>query len=184
MQPSAVPYLVVPVIGPDGAGKSTLVRAMAELSARRFPGSVAPPRPVQMGAHASTVVDIRTPGAVVQLVDFADIRAEDALLGSTRFHAALLVVSAIDSVVPRTLDSLAGARERGIRIAAAVLTRCREVADEELVDLVTMEIGEMLAKHLHARGEIPVVAVDAMGALEGVPRWGEAVAGLVRAVGA
>lgn len=183
MQPPQLPYLVVPVIGPDGAGKSTLVRAVAELTARRAPGTVSPPRPVQMGPHASVVVDVRTPRAVVQLVDFADVHAEDALIGSTRFHAALLVVSALDSVVQRTVTSLGQAQERGVRVAAAVLTKCAAIDDPEMIDLVTMEVGETLNKHLHARGEIPVVGTDAIAALEGVPRWGEAVESLTRIAG-
>jgi elongation factor Tu len=142
------------------------------------------PRQVRIGAHASTAVDVRLPSAVVELVYFDDARAEAALIGSAPFHAAVLVVSGVDSVQPGTWDSIMQAREKGVRFALAVVTRCGEVEDPELVDLVKLEVGELLQKHLGDTAEIPVMGVDAQRAMAGAPPWAEAMGAVLRVLGA
>ena len=132
-------YFVLPLIGPDGCGKSTLARALSE-AAR------APMREVRVDGRAATVLDVQGPSQVYQFVDFANDQNERALLGSSGARGAILVVSALDSVMPGTRASLEAARASGIPIVAAAITKCDCVEDMDLVELLTMEVCDLLEK--------------------------------------
>ena len=151
---------VVPVIGADGAGKTTLHGALAAHVAHRDGLSGPPVRGVAVGAVVATVLDVRMPSCYLQLVDFPNIMAQQQLLGTAPCSAALLVVSALDSVVPGTRSSVARARELGIPSVVVALTRCEMVADPEMLDLVQMEIREMLERHEYPGATAPVLAVS------------------------
>jgi len=167
-------YTVVPLIGPDGVGKTSLLQALGGHVQRRE-GLPAPPlRAVQVGEATATVLDVRTERGVFQHVDFPSTAAEEALLGGTPFQGALLVVSATDSVLPGTRRSLAHARELGIRRVAVALTRGDLVEDPEMVDLVTMEIRELLTKHQCDGDNAPVVCVSGVLTERGGERWARA----------
>jgi translation elongation factor EF-Tu-like GTPase len=133
------PYVIVPILGPDGCGKSSLMDAMWRMS-----GST--PRDVLVAGRSARVMDLSGGTRTTQLVDFVDQATELALLASAGASAALLVVSALDAIVPGTRSSLEMAAGLGLPIAAVALTKCDLVDDVELTDLVTMEIQDMLAK--------------------------------------
>jgi len=186
--PYPVRYTVVPLIGPDGVGKTTLLQALG-LHLQRRDGLPAPPlRAVQASGFTVTVLETRTPASVFQMVDFPDAAAEDALLGSTPVQGALLVVSALESVMPGTVRSLRHARELGIPRVAVALTKCDAVEDAEMLDFITMETRETVNKHEYEGESVPVGCVAALAALavlagderrrmalaellEGVQRW-------------
>ena len=175
-------YCIVPLIGPDGAGKTTTAQAIATYVQRRD-GLAAPPmRPVQVSGMGASVVDVRGPRGMVQHVDFANAAAEDALLGASRFQGALLVVSALDSVLPGTRRSVSHARELGIARMAVALSRCDLVEDAEMLDLVEMEIRELLGSHEYGGDEATVARIAALRALQGDEPWMMRVAGLVDAL--
>jgi energy-coupling factor transporter ATP-binding protein EcfA2 len=161
---TGLPYAVVPLIGPDGAGKSTLWRAMGSV-ASQYEG-----RAIQMDGHSSSVFDIPGSRRVLQLVDFANDGAEQALLARSRPHGAVLVVSGVDSVVPGTVSSLQFAQELHITILAVALTKCDLLDDPEMLDLVTMEVRELLHKYRQRGDDIPVVPSPRIGSR---PREGE-----------
>ena len=176
-------YLVVPLVGPDGVGKSMLLRAVAEANAMNDPSAPRMPRAVSVGGFSCDVLDVRAPSGVVQLVDFPSVVAERALLPTAGASAVVLVVNAKDSVVAGTRDALLGAHQLGLRVAAGVVTQCDDVADVELSDLVVLEVTELLAKHSPHAAPPPVVAVGSRAAMEGVPRWRAAMQPLLRAIG-
>ena len=177
--PYPVRYTVVPVIGPDGVGKTTLVQALGVYLQRRD-GLPAPPlRAVPVSGVTVTVLDARTPSGVLQFVDFPDDAAEDALLGSSRVQGALLAVSALESVMEGTVRSLRHARELGIPRVAVALTKCDAVEDPEMLDLVTMEVRETVNKHEYEGDAVPVGQVAAAAALAGDERRMMALAALL-----
>jgi elongation factor Tu len=55
-------------------------------------------------------------------------------------------VSATESIVPGTRESLDRARHMSIPVLAVALTNFDRIEDPELVDLVTMEIREQLTR--------------------------------------
>jgi translation elongation factor EF-Tu-like GTPase len=147
---SSSAYVVHPLIGADGAGKSTLMQGLASAA-----GSYA--RPVNVDGFSAHVVDVQGASAVHQFVDFADAMTERSLFPSSRATGAILVVSALDSVLPGTRDSLVQAQQCGIAIAAVALTKFDQVEDVELADLVTMEIRELVNKYGSNGDLVPVV---------------------------
>ena len=169
---SPAQYAVVPLIGPDGAGKTALHQALAGHVQRRegLPGP--PLRTVQVSGATATVLDARTPRGFLQLVDFPSAEVEEALLGGAPVQGVVLVVSGTDSVQPGTLRSLMHARELGVRQIAVALTRCDLVEDPEMLDLVTMEVRETLRKHEYDGDHAPLVCV---GSVPGHHRWAAGV---------
>jgi elongation factor Tu len=164
-------YAVVPFIGPDGAGKTALANAVARSFYGRDPSSVTPPRSVQVSGMNARVFELRTARRLYQLVDFETAEVEARLLASSPLAGAVLVVSALDGVVPGTRDSLQRAREAGVSRLAGVVTKCDAVEDAELVELVSMELEEAMRRYEYAQGNAPIVQVSAAGAMRGDHRW-------------
>lgn len=162
LNPTAAPRVaLVPLIGADGAGKTSLHRALADHVAGRE-GLPSPPlRLVQVGDASATVLDARMPWGYLQLVDFPSAQVEEMMLGAAPAAAALLVVSVLDSVMPGTVRSLQHVRELGVPRVAVALTQCDAIDDAEMLDLVTMEILEQLSKHGYPGDGTPVVPVSA-----------------------
>jgi elongation factor Tu len=173
-------FTVVPLLGPDGVGKTSLLHALAGYVQRRD-GLPAPP--LRAVANA-TVLDVRTPRGFFQHVDFASSVVEESALGSSPFQGAILVVKATDGVMQGTVRSLVHAREVGIPRLAVALTQCDLVADPELLDLITMEIRELLSKHEYGgeRDDAPVGCVAGYPAARENEQWMVAVARFFDAV--
>ena len=178
-QPTA--YTVVPLIGPDGVGKTTLAAAIGAAWRRSDHAGVTASRSVVVAGHSANVFELRSGPRIYQFVDFADNAAEHRLIASTRFQGAVLVVSARDSVMPDTVKSLMHAREAGVPRIVVALSFCDAVEDSEMLDLITLEIRELLVKH-HVEGEVPVIQTAALPALQGSERWMQGNTALVRAL--
>lgn len=175
MQP-VDPYVVLTIIGPDGSGKSTLAQALSTTARAALRG-------VQIDGRSAMVVDVQGPSRIYQFVDFADEATEQSLLATSRASGAVLVVSAADSILPGTKNSMEAAAAYRIPVVAVALTKCDIVEDDELIDLVTMEIRELLNKYRLPGDQLPVVRIGARER-EGRPREGErrGAGGLLNAV--
>jgi translation elongation factor EF-Tu-like GTPase len=182
-----VSVAVVPLLGPDGVGKTWLLNALGGYVQQRD-GLPSPPlREVFVPGSSATVLDVRTARGFTQLVDFPSAAAAHGLLGASPFQGAVLVVSALDSVLPGTVESLMAARQAGIMRIAVALTQCDRVDDPELLDLVTMEIRSVLDKY-ECRGDAaPVVSVAASGEGRAAEKWraglGQLLDGVQRLIG-
>ncbi len=176
MQPAG--YAVVPFVGPDGSGKSSLATALANGHRMRDASSVSPPRVVQVAGMNVGVFEVRSLRRVTQHVDFPNTDAQNGLIASTPIAGAILVVSALDGPVEGTVDSLVRVHHAGAARVVVALSKCDAVEDPELLDLVEMEIREVLKKYHYDGDNTPVARTSARG--EG--RWGESVMQLAAAV--
>jgi elongation factor Tu len=95
---------------------------------------------------------------------------------------AILVVAATDGPMPQTREHVLLARQVGVPYIVVALNKSDMVEDEELLELVELEVRELLSKQEYPGDELPVVRVSALKALEGDPKWTEALLKLLDAV--
>lgn len=101
--------------------------------------------------------------------------------GAAQLDGAILVVSALDGVMPQTAEHVLLARQVGVDHIVVALNKA-DAADPELADLVELEVRELLTAHGYGGDGAPVVRVSGLAALEGDPRWTGAVEALLDAV--
>jgi elongation factor Tu len=95
---------------------------------------------------------------------------------------AILVVSALDSVMPQTREHVLLARQVGLDHLVVALNKCDAVEDEEMLELVDMEVRELLTKYKFDGDNAEVVRVAALPALEGDQKWIDSIGDLLRAL--
>ena len=86
------------------------------------------------------------------------------ITGAAQVDGAILVVSALDGVMPQTREHIILARQIGVRYIVVGLSKA-DAADEELAQLVELEVRELLIRYGYPGEEVPVVRVSALGAL-------------------
>src|SRR5438105_11232406 len=72
---------------------------------------------------------------------------KNMITGAAQMDGAILVVSALDSVMPQTRDHRRLARQVGLNHIVVFLNKCDQVDDAEVLDLVEMEVRELLNKY-------------------------------------
>src|SRR5699024_7333490 len=102
--------------------------------------------------------------------------------GAAQMDGAILVVSAADGPMPQTREHILLSRNVGVPAFVVVLNNVDIVADEEYVELDEMEVSELLSEYDFAGDDIPVIAVYALKALEGVDEYEQRIIALMAAV--
>src|SRR6516162_7310180 len=97
---------------------------------------------------------------------------------------AILVVSALDSVMPQTREHVLLARQVGLNHIVVFLNKCDQVEDAEMLDLVEMEVRELLNKYKFDGDNATVVRGAALPALNGDPKWEATFTELIAALDA
>jgi elongation factor Tu len=95
---------------------------------------------------------------------------------------AILVVSALDSVMPQTREHVLLARQVGLTHMVVFLNKCDAVDDPEMLDLVEMEVRELLSKYQFDGDNAPMIRGAALPALQGDAKWEESIAKLLEAL--
>src|SRR5690348_12615984 len=93
------------------------------------------------------------------------------ITGAAQVDAAILVVSAVDGVMPQTREHVLLARRIGVPYLVVAMNKADAVDDDELLDLVELEIRELLSEYGFPGDEVPVVRVSALRALAGDAVW-------------
>jgi len=106
------------------------------------------------------------------------------ITGAAQMDGAILVVSALDSVMPQTREHVLLARQVGLQHLVVALNKCDAVEDAEMLDLVEMEVRELLNKYKFDGDNAKVVKVAAFPALNGEPKWEESIGELIAALDA
>ncbi|MFJ2396882.1 MULTISPECIES: elongation factor Tu [unclassified Streptomyces] len=185
------PHLNIGTMGHVDHGKTTLTAAITKVLADRGSGTFVPfdridraPEEAARGitiniAHVEYETDTRH-YAHVDMPGHADY-VKNMVTGAAQLDGAILVVSALDGIMPQTAEHVLLARQVGVDHIVVALNKA-DAGDEELTDLVELEVRELLSAHGYGGESVPVVRVSGLRALEGDPRWTAAIDALLDAV--
>ncbi|MFD4263023.1 elongation factor Tu [Streptomyces sp. NPDC058534] len=189
------PHLNIGTMGHVDHGKTTLTAAITKVLAERGAGTFVPfdridraPEEAARGitiniAHVEYETDTRH-YAHVDMPGHADY-VKNMVTGAAQLDGAILVVSALDGIMPQTAEHVLLARQVGVDHIVVALNKADTVGDGEdtvLTDLVELEVRELLTAHGYGGDSVPVVRVSGLKALEGDPRWTASVEALLDAV--
>ncbi|WP_445399486.1 elongation factor Tu [Streptomyces sp. LE64] len=185
------PHLNIGTMGHVDHGKTTLTAAITKVLAERGTGTYVPfdridraPEEAARGitiniAHVEYETDTRH-YAHVDMPGHADY-VKNMVTGAAQLDGAILVVSALDGVMPQTAEHVLLARQVGVDHVVVAINKA-DAGDEELTDLVELEVRELLTAHGYGGDAVPVVRVSGLRALEGDPQWTESIVALLDAV--
>ncbi|MET8945971.1 elongation factor Tu [Streptomyces sp. NPDC004542] len=185
------PHLNIGTMGHVDHGKTTLTAAITKVLAERGTGTFVPfdridraPEEAARGitiniAHVEYETDTRH-YAHVDMPGHADY-VKNMVTGAAQLDGVILVVSALDGIMPQTAEHVLLARQVGVDHVVVALNKA-DAGDEELTDLVELEVRELLTAHGYGGDTAPVVRVSGLGALEGDPRWTASIEALLDAV--
>ncbi|WP_328581255.1 elongation factor Tu [Streptomyces sp. NBC_00370] len=187
------PHLNIGTMGHVDHGKTTLTAAITKvLSDRADSGTTytsfdridRAPEEAARGitiniAHVEYETDTRH-YAHVDMPGHADY-IKNMVTGAAQLDGAILVVSALDGIMPQTAEHVLLARQVGVDHIVVALNKA-DASDDELTDLVELEVRELLSEHGYGGESAPVVRVSGLRALAGDPRWTAAVEALLDAV--
>jgi elongation factor Tu len=187
------PHLNIGTMGHVDHGKTTLTAAITKVLAERGTATYVPferidraPEEVVRGITINiTHIEYETATrhyAHVDMPGHADY-VKNMITGAAQIDGAILVVSALDGVMPQTREHVLLARQVGVAHIVVALNKA-DAADPELADLVELEVRELLSGYGYAGEAAPVVRVSALRALAGDPAWVSAVGALLDAVDA
>jgi len=171
------PHINVGTIGHVDHGKTTLTAAiLAVLTAKGFTTTKksvneidnAPEERERGITIATTHVEYESEKRHYAHVDcpgHADY-VKNMITGAAQMDGAILVVSAVDGVMPQTKEHVLLARQVGVPYLVIFLNKVDQVEDKELIDLVEEEVKDLLNKYEFPGDEIPIVRGSALKALE------------------
>ena len=107
---------------------------------------------------------------------------KNMITGAAQMDGAILVVSALDSVMPQTREHVLLARQVGLQHIVVALNKCDAVDDPEMLDLVDMEVRELLSKYKFDGDNAKIVRVAAFPALNGDAKWEATIGELILAL--
>ncbi len=90
---------------------------------------------------------------------------KNMITGAAQVDGAILVVSAADGPMPQTREHVLLARQVGVPKIVVFLNKM-DMADEELVELVEMDVRELLTKNGYDGDNVPIIKGSALKALE------------------
>jgi len=182
------PHLNIGTMGHVDHGKTTLTAAITKVLAERGTAAYVPferidraPEEVERGITINiTHIEYETATRHYAHVDMPGHAGyvKNMITGAAQIDGAILVVSALDGVMPQTREHVLLARQVGVRHIVVALNKA-DAADPELADLVELEVRELLAGYGYPGETVPVVRVSALRALAGDPEWVSAVAALL-----
>jgi elongation factor Tu len=91
---------------------------------------------------------------------------KNMITGAAQMDGGILVVAAVDGVMPQTREHVLLARQVGLPSLVVFLNKCDMVDDPSLIDLVESEVRELLKKYDFPGDKIPVIRGSALKALE------------------
>src|SRR3954466_6175638 len=192
------PHVNVGTIGHVDHGKTTTTAALTKISADRgygtkyipydevakASGSLGRGEPRKILTIGTGHVEYETPlrhYAHVDCPGHADY-VKNMITGAAQMDGAILVVSALDSVMPQTREHVLLARQVGLNHIVVFLNKCDAVEDVDMLELVEMEVRELLSKYQFKGDDATGVGGAALPALQGDAAWEKTVTERVAAL--
>ena len=187
------PHVNVGTMGHVDHGKTTLTAAISHVLSKRLPSEVnkardydtidnAPEEKARGITIASSHIEYESEArhyAHVDMPGHADY-VKNMITGAAQIDGAVLVVAATDGPLPQTREHVLLAKQVGVPKIVVFLNKM-DIADEELVELVEMDIRELLAKNGYDE-DAPIIKGSAAKALEGDEKYEDAIMELVAAM--
>jgi len=179
------PHVNVGTIGHIDHGKTTLTAAISAVLAKRSAGKIKAvsykdiakggierdaTKTVTIAASHIEYETSKRHYAHVDCPGHADY-IKNMITGAAQMDGAILVVSALDSVMPQTREHVLLARQVGVPKIVVFLNKCDAVDDPEILDLVEVEVRELLNKYQFPGDQTPVIRGAALPALNGDSKW-------------
>ncbi|HSC86042.1 MAG TPA: elongation factor Tu [Polyangiaceae bacterium] len=188
------PHLNVGTIGHIDHGKTTLTAALVKVQANDGLANEIKYADIAKGGIvrdetktvtiAASHVEYSTENRHYAHVDcpgHADY-VKNMITGAAQMDGAILVVSALDSVMPQTREHVLLARQVGLNHIVVALNKCDAVEDPEMLELVEMEVRELLNKYKFPGDTAKIVQVAALPALNGDAKWVKSIKELLGAL--
>jgi len=106
---------------------------------------------------------------------------KNMITGAAQMDGAILVVSALDSVMPQTREHVLLARQVGLQNIVVFLNKCDAVEDADMIELVEEQVRDLLDKYKFDRNST-IVRGAALPALQGEAKWEDSITALVAAL--
>merc|ERR1711997_134009 len=90
---------------------------------------------------------------------------KNMITGASQMDAAILVVGATDGCMPQTREHILLTKQLGCKHIIVFVNKC-DVADEEMIELVEMEIKELLDEYGMDGDNVPLIKGSALAAIE------------------
>ena len=188
------PHVNVGTMGHVDHGKTTLTAAITMVLAKKLPSDVNKPvaydqidnapeekaRGITIATSHQEYESEKRHYAHVDMPGHADY-VKNMITGAAQVDGAILVVSAADGPMPQTREHVLLARQVGVPKIVVFLNKM-DMADEELVELVEMDVRELLSKNGYDGDNAPIIKGSALKALEGDAKYEDAIMELVAAM--
>jgi len=188
------PHVNVGTIGHIDHGKTTLTAAIVKVQSKRGKAKEIKYADIAKGgivrdetktvtiavSHVEYETDTRH-YAHVDCPGHADY-IKNMITGAAQMDGSILVVSALDSVMPQTREHVLLARQVGLNHLVVFLNKCDAVEDAEMLELVEMEVRELLNKYKFDGDNAPIVRGAALPALNGDEKWTGSIDELLNAL--
>jgi elongation factor Tu len=188
------PHINVGTIGHIDHGKSTLTAAILAVQAKK---NLAKPKAYADITKGGTVRDAtKTVTIALSHVEYETEKRHYAhidcpghadfiknmITGAAQMDGAILVVSAVDGVMPQTREHVLLARQVGVPKIVVFLNKCDLVPENDLIDLVEEEVRDLLTKNQFDGKNTPVIRGSASNALNGDAQWSKSIDELMNAL--
>ncbi len=185
------PHVNIGSIGQVDHGKTTLTAAITKVLAekglaavRDFSSIDNAPEEKERGITINTShVEYQTANRHYAHVDcpgHADY-VKNMVTGAAQMDGAIIVVAATDGPMPQTREHILLARQVGVPNLVVFMNKVDLVDDPEMLELVEMEVRELLSSYGFDGDNAAVIKGSALKALEGDPKYVQAILDLMDA---